>query len=150
MVKYLPYILMIFSIFSCSREKRLERRLYYLAEQAAELHRKNNELAHTNAELQTTADKLKTEIRVLEIYKTGRPPQYILTFRLKQSRISLDLMEHFKDGMNAITFELPVDEDFYNTVKVGTTVTDQFRTGSFILKGSFSNWTMKVIDKNIK
>ena len=70
--------------------------------------------------------------------------------RLKQSHFSIDLMKHTKDDMNAIEFELPVSKEFYDKVKNGTNIVDDFRTGSFILNGSFGDWKMKVIKKEIR
>lgn len=75
--------------------------------------------------------------------------KYIITFGLKQSRISLDLWKHAKDAMNATEFQLPVDKEFFEAVTVGTEITDEFRTGSFLLKGSFSSWKIWVKAKKI-
>lgn len=52
--------------------------------------------------------------------------------------------------MNAIDFEIPVDKDFYNSVSIGTDIVDEFRTGSFVLKGSFGSWEMSVKGKEIR
>lgn len=94
--------------------------------------------------------KLDKKLNEMHIYESGKTPKYILKLKLKQSRLSFDVTKHIKDGMNAIQFELPVDKDFYNSVNVGTEIVDNFRTGSFILYGSFGNWKMKVIDKEIR
>lgn len=76
-------------------------------------------------------------------------PRYVLALRLKQSRISLDPFEHAKDAMNAITFQLPVDKEFYDSVVVGQELVDKMRTGSIILNGSFSSWNLTVVNKAI-
>jgi hypothetical protein len=86
----------------------------------------------------------------MKIYTTGRTPQYILKFKLKQSHITLDLAEHAKDAMNAIEFEMPVDKNFYDQINVGTEIINNFRTGSFIINGSFGKWKMTVVNKEIR
>lgn len=75
--------------------------------------------------------------------------RYILTLELKQSRLSLDISEHIKDGMNKIKFNIPVDKEFYESVEVGTKIKNSFRSGSFIMRGSLSNWVITVVDKTI-
>lgn len=77
-------------------------------------------------------------------------PKFILKIEFSQSRVSLDIWQHVKDGMNAGQFEIPVDKEFYDSVEVGTRLVDDFRAGSFILRGSFSSWNFKVIDKRIQ
>lgn len=100
---------------------------------------KKKELASINSQL----DERK-------IYLDGKTPKYILKLKLKQSHFSVNPMKHAKDAMNAITFELPVDRDFYNSVSKGTEIVDEFRAGSFIMNGSFGDWKMTVQEKEIR
>jgi len=93
---------------------------------------------------------LDEKLKLLDIYASGRKPQYILKIHLKQSHFTLDIGKHIKDAANAIDFEIPVDKDFYNQVKEGTSIVDNFRMGSFILEGSFGNWDMTVSGKEIR
>jgi len=95
-------------------------------------------------------DSLNGVLKILDIYKSGRTPQYILKIHLKQSHFTLDIGTHVKDAANAVDFELPVDKDFYDQVQVGTSIVDNFRMGSFILEGSFGNWDMTVSGKEIR
>lgn len=95
-------------------------------------------------------DSLNGILKILNIYASGKTPQYILKIHLKQSHFTLDIGKHIKDAANAIDFEIPVDKDFYNQVKVGTSIVDNFRMGSFILEGSFGNWDMTVKGKEIR
>lgn len=76
--------------------------------------------------------------------------RYIIEFELKQSHLTLDLFEHAKDAMNAITFELPVDKTFYDSVEEGDVIVKKFRSGSLIINGSFGNWKMTVHKKRIQ
>ncbi len=75
--------------------------------------------------------------------------RYILKFELKQVRLSLNPLSHVRDKINTIEFELPVDKEFYDSIDVGDLIIDRFRAGSFILRSSFSNWRMSVINKRI-
>lgn len=75
---------------------------------------------------------------------------YIVEFEIKQSHFSLDISEHLKDSINKLTFEVPVDKDYYNKVYVGQEINDSFRMGSFIMKGSIGKWKITVKNKYIK
>lgn len=75
---------------------------------------------------------------------------YIVEFEIKQAHFSLDISEHLKDNMNKLTFEVPVDKDYYNKVYVGQEITNSFRVGSFVMKGSIGKWKIIVRNKYIK
>ena len=75
---------------------------------------------------------------------------YIVKFEVKQSHISLDISNHIKDAMNSLEFEVPVSKTFYDSVEKGDIIDDSFRMGSFLMKGSFGSWKVKVIDKYIQ
>lgn len=71
----------------------------------------------------------------------------VLTLELKQVHYTLNMWEHAKDAINAATFDIPVDREFYDSVKVGDVLSDKFRTGSLILRGSFGKWKISVKQK---
>lgn len=75
---------------------------------------------------------------------------YIVEFEIKQSHFTLDISEHLKDSINKLTFEVPVDKDYYNKVYVGQEITDSFRMGSLVMKGSIGKWKITVKNKYIK
>jgi hypothetical protein len=95
-------------------------------------------------------DSLNGVLKILDIYKGGRTPRYVLKLHLKQSHITLNIGKVIKDHMNAIDFEMPVDKDFYDQVNVGTAIVDKFRSGSMWIEGSFGNWEMTVTGKEIR
>ena len=99
---------------------------------------------------QTEIALLNETSKKLNNYTSQKNPRYILRIKLKQSHLSLDIREHLKDAMNAIEFEIPVDKDFYNSVSVGTKITDEFRVGSFVLNGSIGKWNMIIIGKDVR
>lgn len=89
----------------------------------------------------------------LEIYKhieAGDTPKYILTLELRQVHYTLDIREHFRDAMNAVTFDIAVDEEFYNEQEVNAELLRSFRGGSFILNGTLGSWNISVVDKRIE
>ena len=45
---------------------------------------------------------------------------------------------------------ISVDKDYYDSVNIGDTITDDFRMGSLIMKGSFGNWDITVENKEIQ
>ncbi len=73
--------------------------------------------------------------------------KYVVEFELRQSHFSLDIGKHLKDAMNKITFQLPVDKEFFDSISIGDMVLDKFRAGSAILYGSFGSWKMTVKNK---
>lgn len=75
---------------------------------------------------------------------------YVVTFELRQSHFTLNLSTHAKDQLNKIKFQVPVSEEYYNSVQIGDTISDEFRMGSFILYGSLGNWKIQIVDKQIK
>lgn len=135
---------------SCESQQDVQNDIERLKNERATIQQEVQNLSSSKFNRQKEVALLDEKLKELEIYNSGRTPHYILKIRLKQSRVSLDIGKHIKDGMNAIEFELPVDKDFYNSVKVGTKITDEFRTGSFILNGSFSSWDMTVKGKVVR
>ncbi len=91
--------------------------------------------------------KLVLVIMLLGILFAGE--RYILGLGLKQSHFSLDIGDHIKDSMNAVKFTIPVDKTFYDSVTVGTPIVNKFRSGSFLMSGSFGDWKIKVISKTV-
>jgi hypothetical protein len=75
--------------------------------------------------------------------------RYILKLELKQSHFSLNINQHIKDSMNKVQFEIPVDKQYYDSVKVGDEILDKFRNGSFYIDSSIGNWKITVIRKRI-
>ena len=67
----------------------------------------------------------------------GKLDYEIIDLHLRQTHISLSISKHIKDAVNAIDFELPVDKEFYDKVKIGSEIVDEFRMGSLVLSGSF-------------
>ena len=106
-------------------------------------------------ELQTKKSELETEITDLENVVAGKKEEngvakYVLTLKIKQSHFSLDISEHLKDSMNAIEIQIPVDKEYYDSVEVGQNIADEFRMGSFIFKGSYGNFKVSVIGKEVQ
>ena len=100
------------------------------------------------SELENQRDSLKSEIADIKV--DNGTAKYIVTFNIKQSHFTLDLSEHMKDEMNDISIQIPVDKDYYDSVNIGDTITDDFRMGSLIMKGSFGNWDITVENKEIQ
>lgn len=138
------YAMLAVVLSSCESQQDVQNDIERLKNERAIIQQEVQNLSTSKYNKQKEIALLNGKLKELKIYNSGRTPQYILKIRLKQSRVSLDIGKHIKDGMNAIEFELPVDKDFYNSVRVGTEITDEFRTGSFILNGSFSSWNMSV------
>lgn len=112
--------------------------------------------------IEQKCDELRKEISVLEEQKVALENEiveakvengtakYIITFRIKQTHITLDIGEHIKDSMNEIKIEIPVDKEYYDSLSVGDTINDDFRMGSLIMHGSFGSWDVTVDNKEIR
>lgn len=106
------------------------------------------ELEAEIAQLESERDSLKDEI--VDIKVENGTAKYVITFNIKQNHYTLDLTEHMKDEMNAISIQIPVDKEYYDSVEVGDTIDDSFRMGSLVMKGSFGSWDITVEDKMIQ
>jgi len=105
--------------------------------------------------LEEQKENLNAEITELESYdvalkeETGTA-KYVLTIEIKQVHYSLNTDNILKDSMNAITIQIPVDKEYYDSVEIGDKLSDKFRTGSYIISGSLGSWNISVKDKEIQ
>lgn len=148
-MKKLQIIVLLLCTILASCTKQTQQEIQTLKTEKVELQNQTEILNARINLLKSTKSKLEEEVKVLNIYKEGKKPKYILKLRLKQTHFTLDLEQHAKDALNTIEFEIPVDEDFYNKVSKGTDIVDEFRWGSLLLYGSFGDWDMQVMDKKI-
>ena len=147
-MKRLTLLLGIALLTSCGIEDKMKQS----EELSNTIHNKQVELSKIQQKVHLEEKKSAVYLeRIKEsgLILEGKQPIYSLTLKLKQSRMSLDIMKHAKDAMNAITFNIPVSKEFYDEVKVGTKLTDDFRMGSFIMNGTFSDWNVKIIKKEM-
>lgn len=147
-ISFITLIVILFS--SCESKQDIQNDISLLYKQRNELSKEVNKLVDSKSSIIIDINNLKSKLEELKIYDSGKKPIYILKLHLKQNHISLSISKHIKDAMNAIDFEIPVDKEFYDNVKVGTEIIDEFRMGSCILYGSFGNWKMTVKNKQIK
>lgn len=94
--------------------------------------------------------KVALENEIVEAKVENGTAKYIITFRIKQTHITLDIGEHIKDSMNEIKIEIPVDKEYYDSLSIGDTINDDFRMGSLIMHGSFGSWDVTVDNKEIR
>ena len=111
-----------------------------------------------NTDLESERNQLKSEIKTLqsEIENLQRIRDeliqkddivYIIELQISQSHFSLDFDDLLKDEFNKITIPIQVSKEYYYSVEIGDTLSNEFRVGSFIFKGSIGNWDIKVINK---
>lgn len=129
-----------------------------------DIERKRNEYNQVSSQVEATRQSLSQEQqRLNEVLHNeavsrenarllGRDPaellkQYTVTFRVAQSSLSLSLTEHLKNDMNATEFTVPVSKDYYDAVNVGDHIRDDFRMGSFVLRGKVGSMTVRVKSK---
>lgn len=98
---------------------------------------------------QMKAEKESLESTIIEEKIEKGVEKYILVISIKQSHMNFDPDEMLKDSMNAISIEIPVDKEFYDSVDKGTVLDNSFRSGSFLMNGSVGSWDIKVKEKKI-
>ena len=72
--------------------------------------------------------------------KTIDSKNYVIVLHVTQTHYTLDITEHIKDSMNTVDIPMPITKEFYDSVNVGDIINDDFRVGSFVVKGSFGKW----------
>jgi ATP-dependent 26S proteasome regulatory subunit len=153
MRKFLVIFVMSLSLIGCS-EKYLNGRVNELRQERKSLSSDVNRLKNECSSLQQRQVILFQTVRNLEAEKyalsNGREPNYVITLEIKQSTFTLDIGEHIKNNMNAITMQIPVSKQFYNSVRVGTKISEEFKYGSLVFNGDFSELNVVVKDKYVK
>ena len=113
----------------------------------------NADLELERSQLQTEIETLQTEVDTLQKTRAGLIQKddivYIVELEISQSHFSLDLDDYLKDSMNEITIPIQVSEEYYYSVEEGDTLSDEFRVGSLLFKGSIGSWDIKVAQKQI-
>ena len=134
-------ILACLAVSSCASEKVV------IESEITELEAYKNKLEAEIACLEAEKDSLANEIIDTKI--DNGTAKYVLTFNIKQTHYSLDITEHLKDSVNDVSIQVPVDKEYYDSVKIGDVIDDSFRVGSFIFKGSFGSWRITIENKTI-
>lgn len=154
MKNILIVLILLIGFTSCENEQDVKSDLQKLkierTDARATLNGNREMLRQVKMELQLVNEQITTSRIERDMVREGKEPMYILKLKLKQSHFSIDPMKHIKDGMNAIEFELPVSKEFYDSVKIGTNIVDDFRVGSAVFSGSYGSWKMSVTEKRIK
>lgn len=128
-----------FLLFGCvSKEERNERVISQQEEKIYLLKSEISELESIKVILENSVIEEKERLEIAE---------YLITIEIKQSHFSLDIGDHLKDEMNKAEIQIPVSKEFYEEIKVGEVLNNDFRTGSLIAKGSVGRWEISVIDK---
>jgi outer membrane murein-binding lipoprotein Lpp len=141
-VAFIVALCICISLVGCASEEEM------LNKDIVKLENRVSELKSEISNLETKRNALLNEVTDIKI--ENGTAKYIITFNIKQSHFTLDIGQHLKDEMNDISIQIPVDKEYYDNVKVGDTIADNFRIGSLIFKGSFGNWDITVEDKCIQ
>ena len=152
MKKFILILLTVIAFTACD-EARMKERADLKAE-IGNLRYERDNLTRSVSNLRETKTGLTKEVSELRTEKlaftSGHEPVYLLTLEIKQSTFTLNIAEHAKNAMNAITLQIPVSYTFYNKVSIGQNISEEFKYGSLILNGDFSQLKVKVKDKEVK
>ena len=153
MKKVLFFLALTLSLISCG-ENYHRTQISELKQEHKTLSTQVSNLRNSCHDLRKSQHYLSAQVRELEIEKralsNGYEPSYILTLEIKQSTFTLDIGEHIKNSINAISIQIPVSKKFYNSVSVGTRISDEFKYGSLVFNGDFSELRVTVKDKQIR
>lgn len=121
----------------------------------SELKYQKETLQRDVAQLQEEVTSLEEERDYLQEYLTETREEndikrYVVTFQIKQTHFTLDIGTHLKDSMNKLKLDVLVSKEYYDSVDVGTVINDDFRVGSFLMKGSIGSWKVEVVDKRVE
>jgi len=152
---YLEYIVDIFAIFPKEKETTMKRFIFIIvlvfsiAIIMLLLRFSSSDLERS--QLEAEIETLQSEVDALQKIRDELIQKddiiYILELEISQSHFTLDLEEHLKDSMNKITIPIQVSEEYYYSIEEGDTLSNEFRVGSFIFKGSVGSWDIKVVNK---
>lgn len=153
MKKLLFFLALTLSLISCGENyhraqiSELKQEHKTLSTQVSSLRNSCDNLRQSQHYLSAQVRELETEKRALS---NGYEPSYILTLEIKQTTYTLDIGEHIKNNINAISMQIPVSKKFYNSVRIGTRISDDFKYGSLVFNGDFSELRVTVKDKQIR
>lgn len=138
-------VLSVLSFTACTpNEKKLDSEIAEKQEQLADLKGEYTALKSEYDVLSSLVNKAKLDT-VPEENK-----RYILTLKLKQSHVSLNVKDHLKDSMNAVEFDIAVDKQYYDSYDKGDEVLSEFRAGSFVTSGKAGSWKITVANKRVE
>lgn len=106
-----------------------------------------SEQERVRGELQSLRDEV-ANIQVEKAIKLGTE-KYIVEIEVKQEHYNLDLGDMMKNELNKTSFSLPTSKEFYDSVKEGDILSNDFRMGSFIMNGSAGAWVITVVSKKV-
>lgn len=142
MKKVLPLLFVLLLLAGCRTQE--EENSEVLERQQEKISLQKEHIADLNEDIVTLEEHIQG------IKDEHGIKRYFVTVSVKQKHMTMDLSEHMKDKMNELTFQIPVDEEYFNDVEVGMVIDDSFRMGSFISAGSVGSWDIKVVDKSIE
>lgn len=152
MKKFILIFLTVIAFTACDEIRMKERA--DLKDEINNLRYEKDNLSKSVTNLRETKSKLEKEVSELRTEKSAftsdYEPVYLLTLEIKQSTFTLDLVEHAKNTINAITLQIPVSSTFYNKVSIGQNISEKFKYGSLILNGDFSKLKVKAKNKEVK
>lgn len=143
-------ILIALLLAACTpSEDDVQRRVNNLLDVNAQLEAKNRDLRSEYMRLQKEVADLRGDDTVMLAMKNGKKIHYIVKVSIRQVSYSLSVSKQLRDLVNEDEFEMPVDLDTYQRVKIGDNLFDSWRAGSIIFHGSLSSWRLKVADKRM-
>lgn len=149
LIKLLIILITSIVFISCNTEQTESREVnQQLKEERILLESESNALKSSIETMYKHRLELVEEVK--ELQSINKDSQYIIKLMIKQSTFTLSLSEHMKNSANAIYLEIPVQYDYYRLLKVSDNITDNFKIGSFIVDGDFSNLRVEVVDKRIQ
>ena len=74
--------------------------------------------------------------------------RYVIVVEITRDVKTLNLKDQLTAYSGSIRFSIPVDQEFYDAIKVGQYITNYGQIGTFNEQGSFNSWLIRVADKH--
>jgi hypothetical protein len=134
--------LLLLFISSCGpsytpeEEKRLKNEIIRLSDE-------RNKISNEYRTLRNQSEELKNQVQVYEtkkeIYEKGKTPVHILTLHFQEHKMEISF------DRISFSFDVPVDEEFYNESKVGTRLGNGSRSFKLFHGGDITIKDKKII-----
>lgn len=146
MIRVISFLLFSLIFFSCedSSEKNLR-----LKKENKELEIKNFSLSRKNRSLEAQNLTLEKNLNEKKIYLEGETPKYLITLKIIQPSIALNIREHVKNSLNSFEITIETTREFYNRVKIGDKLNKKFKSESFWINGNVEHLVIKIKDKKV-
>lgn len=144
-------IIVVFGLLclGCQRTPdEIRAKIQVLEMEEDELRATREALHKENRTLQAqVSEKIASIAQLDERLAAGEDPVYILTLHISKSSFTFSPA---KDAMNSFDFDIAVDRELYDAVRIGSDLTSSFTMGSLLFGGNVGSISVEVKKRRIE